>query len=459
MSQDKSATLTTNKKFKSIIIIVTWNRLDLIKQLVDALKKQKDRDFGVIIIDNGSTDGSREYIAQEAKESFKNGMPIWTFLLNQNTGFALPNNLGITYATEFLDSDYIILLNNDTVPDSDFIKKLHEKADSYLYGSDQKNLETDKRLFPFLSKKGDWKIGSFAPLVENYYAEGRIDAAGIKVSPDGNAINRGVGEQFFKFGREKEVFGPSGSAALHLRKALLDVALDPVKIARLKGWKAKQLRSERIWSGSISDIKQLESERSDSLNKNYQYLPIKEFFSSRYFMYFEDVDLAWRLRLRYWGCVYLPEALILHHHSASSKSYSPFKSYFVHRNQYFNIIRDFPSYFVFVGLKNAFRRYFYLLRSVRSKKGPAAQVAKNSSKMTVFLIAIKGWGSVLGNIFGLLKERVNIQSMRLIDVSEFKDLINCPRFRASIEKMIFETHDFLKGRNSSGGEDKDHTYR
>lgn len=449
----------TDKKLKSIIVTATWNRLDLLKQFFEALKKQKDQDFGIIIVDNGSKDGSRDFLMQEVENGLKGGIPVWAFLLNQNTGFALPNNLGITYATEFLETDYVILLNNDTVPNPDFIKKLHEKAESYLHGSDQKNLDTDKRLFPFLSKKENWKIGSFAPLVENYYAEGRVDAAGIKISPDGNAINRGVGEQFFKFGREKEVFGPSGSAALHLKKALVDIALDPINIAELKGWRTKNLRNERIWLASAEKMKKLESEKSNAQNENYQYLPIKEFFSSRYFAYFEDVDLAWRLRLRYWGCVYVPEVLILHHHSATSKSYSPFKSFYVHRNQYFNIIRDFPSYYVFIGFWNAFKRYFLLLGSLTSKKGPAAQVAKNSNKLTVVLITLRGWGSILRNIFGLIKERTSIQSMRLIDVDEFKDLIACSRFRASMEKMIFETHDFLKERNSSGAKGRGRVFR
>lgn len=447
--------MTSNKKYKSIIITPTWNRLDLLKPFLEALEKQSDQDFGIIIVDNGSDDGSQEFLLKKAEENFEKGIPLWVFLLNKNTGFAQPNNLGITYATEYIDSDYIILLNNDTVPDLDFIKTLHTQSESYLDGLDKKSLDTEKRLFPFLSKKEHWKIGSFAPLVENYYAKGRVDAAGIKISVDGNAINRGVGEKIFKFNREKEVFGPSGSAALHLKKALLDIALDPIKIAKLKGWKSKRLEEERIWSVNVGNFDELQGD-SGHLNENYQFLPIKEFFSTRYFAYFEDVDLAWRLRLRHWGCVYLPKAKILHYHSATSKSYSPFKSYLVHRNQYFNIIRDFPSYLFFSGLWNAFCRYFLLLGSLRKKKGPAAQVAKNSSLAKVLLITIKGWGSVLWNLPGLLKERIEIQSMRLIDPKDFQELLNCSCFRASMEKMIFETHDFLKGRNSSDEVDKDH---
>jgi len=438
------------KELKSIIVTPTWNKLELLKPFLGALLQQKDQDFGVIVVDNGSEDGTREFLVEFANEN--TGFPVWVLFLKENAGFALPNNLGITFATEFLDSQYIILLNNDTIPSPDFTEILHKKAESYLGGSDKKNLDIDKKLFPFLSRQSQWRIGSFTPLVENFFARGRVDAAGIKISPDGNAINRGVGEKIHQYKREKEVFGPSGSAALHLKKALLDVALTPQKIAALKGWEKIDFQKEKIWSVSLRDFKQLR----DKSAAGYQYMPVKEFFCSRYFAYFEDVDLAWRLRLRHWGSVYIPEAKILHYHSATAKSYSPFKSFYVHRNQYFNIIRDFPGAYLWVGFWNAFKRYFLLLKSLKYRRGPAAQVAKNASKGKVFYITIKGWGSVLANLTGLWKERSEIQSSRLIDTKEFTEIIDCLRFRATLAKMIFETHDFLRGQMKNGEAGRDH---
>jgi len=440
------------RKFKSIIVTPTWNKLDLLKPFLGALREQKDRDFGMIVVDNGSEDGTREFLVDFAKGNKE--FPIWILLLKENAGFALPNNLGITFATEFLDSQYIILLNNDTIPPADFTETLHKKAESYLKGSDRKNLDIDKKLFPFLSRQEQWKIGSFTPLVENFFARGRVDAAGIKISPDGNAINRGVGEKIFQYKREKEVFGPSGSAALHLKKALLDVALTPRKIATLKGWSKADFTKEKIWSVSLRDFKQIQ----DGSGAEHHYLPVKEFFSSRYFAYFEDVDLAWRLRLRHWGSIYIPAAKTLHYHSATAKSYSPFKSFHVHRNQYFNIIRDFPGRYLWVGLWNAFKRYFLLLKSLKTRRGPAAQVAKNSSVGKVFLITIKGWGSILLNFIGLWKERAEIQASRLIDTEEFREIIECVRFRATIAKMIFETHDFLQEQTKNGAADRDRAH-
>lgn len=438
------------KKLKSVIVILNWNRLDLMKQLLLKLKNQTTKDFGIIVVDNGSNDGSKEYLTALARQSAQEDIPIWTILLLENKGFAPANNLAMTFALDFLEFRYYLLLNNDTVPEDNFVETMIKKAESYTSGSDQNVLELEKRLFPFLSRKSDWKIGSFSPLVENYFARGIVDAAGIKISPDGNAINRGVGEKIYKFNREKEVFGPSGSAVLYLKKALLDVALPPRMTAVLLGEKFQDVKKEKVWFAKLGV-------KNNKIRGTI--MPVREFFSSRYFAYFEDVDLAWRLRLRYWGCVYLPEARILHHHSATAKAYSPFKSFFVHRNQYFNILRIFPSYLVVRGFYNAFKRYFYLLKSLRSRKGPAAMVARNSSKATVFWLVLKGWGSILFNLYGLLKERLHIQTNRLIAVAEFKKLAACERFRADMAKMIFETHDFLTEQKKTDGADKDRISR
>lgn len=434
------------KKLKSVVIILNWNRLDLVKQLLSKLKRQTISDFGIIVVDNGSNDGSREYLREVSRRSLKEKIPVWAIITPENNGFALTNNLAMTFALDFLDFRYFILLNNDTVPEDDFIEVMTKKAESYTSGSDQNMVELEKKLFPFLSRKSDWKIGSFAPLVENYFARGVVDAAGIKISSDGNAINRGVGEKTYKFNREKEVFGPSGSAVLYLKKALLDIALPPRKTAVLLGEKSQDANNERVWFARLA----VENNKIKGI-----ILPLREFFASRYFAYFEDVDLAWRLRLRYWGCVYLPEAKTLHYHSATAKSYSPFKSYFIHRNQYFNILRIFSSYFVAIGFYNALRRYFYLISSLKRKKGPAAMVAKNSGKATVFWIVIKGWGSVLLNLYGLLRERFYIQTNRLIGIVELKKLITCERFQANLAKMVFETHDFLTEQKKIGETGKD----
>ena len=199
-------------KTRSVIIIPTWNRLDLLKQILSALKNQNDKSFGILVVDNGSSDGTRDFLIKKSQESFQENIPLCSLLLNNNRGFALANNLAFSFAFEFLKPEYFFILNNDTLPDPDFIGKLCDKANHYL----EKDPEIDKKGFPCLAHKKEWRVGSFAPLIENYFNRGMTDSAGVKVYPDGSAINRGMGIPVSKYTSDEEVFGPSGAAAMYL---------------------------------------------------------------------------------------------------------------------------------------------------------------------------------------------------------------------------------------------------
>ncbi len=65
-------------------------------------------------------------------------------------------------------------------------------------------------------------------------------------------------------------------------------------------------------------------------------------FAEDYFAYLEDVDLAWRARLRGWRCLYVPAARVSHLHSASSRDRPSFKNYLLARNKVWTLLRDYP---------------------------------------------------------------------------------------------------------------------
>jgi hypothetical protein len=65
-------------------------------------------------------------------------------------------------------------------------------------------------------------------------------------------------------------------------------------------------------------------------------------FDERFFMYLEDVDLAWRARFAGWRCVYAPSARVLHQHSATSGEHSPFKRYHLTRNKLWLVAKNYP---------------------------------------------------------------------------------------------------------------------
>lgn len=66
-------------------------------------------------------------------------------------------------------------------------------------------------------------------------------------------------------------------------------------------------------------------------------------FDESFFLFLEDVDLAWRARLRGWRCVLVPQAVVHHHHSVSAGHGSDLKYFHVGRNRVRLLARNAPT--------------------------------------------------------------------------------------------------------------------
>ena len=86
---------------KTTIIIPNYNGLSFMEPCFEALEAQTMKDFKILVVDNGSTDGSVEWLKERE---------IPSIFLPENTGFSGAVNVGIRAA----DTPYVILLNNDT---------------------------------------------------------------------------------------------------------------------------------------------------------------------------------------------------------------------------------------------------------------------------------------------------------------------------------------------------------
>lgn len=99
------------------IIILNWNGKPYIRQCLTSVIKTNYQNLEIIVVDNASTDGSREII--------KNEFPQVILIENpKNLGFCNGNNIGIKRAS----GDIIVLLNNDTIVDENWIKEIVKKA-------------------------------------------------------------------------------------------------------------------------------------------------------------------------------------------------------------------------------------------------------------------------------------------------------------------------------------------
>lgn len=131
---------------KVSIIILNWNSKEDTLECLESVYQIDYPNYEVIVVDNGSTDGSVEAI--------KAIYPQTIIIENEmNLGFAEGNNKGITYAMGE-ESQYIMLLNNDTIIAPEAIKLLVEIA------------------------KRDKRIGALGPLILYYGTTNRVWSAG-----------------------------------------------------------------------------------------------------------------------------------------------------------------------------------------------------------------------------------------------------------------------------------------
>lgn len=166
------------------IVIPNYNGKHFLKACLEAVFAQTIKDLEVIVVDNGSTDGSQEYLAKFPS--------VRILSLDQNYGFCRAVNEGIKAAA----SDYVILLNNDTEVEKDFAKELLEA------------IKADERIFSCSSK------------MLQFHERERIDDAGDYYCALGWAFGRGKGDLASDYETTAKIFAACAGAAIYRKKML-----------------------------------------------------------------------------------------------------------------------------------------------------------------------------------------------------------------------------------------------
>ncbi|HLD30115.1 MAG TPA: glycosyltransferase family 2 protein, partial [bacterium] len=110
------------KKRLVSIVMLTFNQLNLTKQTLESLDRTAEGPFELILVDNGSTDGTRKYLQALEKER----TDVRVILNEKNLGFSKANNQGICIAS----GEDIVLLNNDVVMTRGWLSGLRACMDS-----------------------------------------------------------------------------------------------------------------------------------------------------------------------------------------------------------------------------------------------------------------------------------------------------------------------------------------
>lgn len=168
-------------------LILSWNTLDLLKECLASLRVQTVAPAQMVVVDNGSTDGSVEWLRAQAD--------VDLLTAGRNLGFAAANNLGLQRCT----GEMVLLANADVVLANDYLELCCRHFERPDVGS-----VTGKLLRP------GGKI---------------VDSTGHCVYGLGWAENRGELGLDIGYDHDEEVFGVSAAAAVYRRAALDSVVV------------------------------------------------------------------------------------------------------------------------------------------------------------------------------------------------------------------------------------------
>lgn len=227
------------------IIIVNWNTKDYLRRcLVSIFEHPPNEEWEVLVIDNGSKDGSAEMCSREFPE-------VRLFALPGNVGYAAGNNSG------FRESRGELLLTVN--PDTEFFDESLSKAVRIMKENEEVGALAGRLLNPDGTTQRSirsfptplalfWQVTGFA----NLFPKNRFFNAYRK--PD------------FDYSKEADVEQPMGSFLMFRRKALDEVGM----------------------------------------------------MDERFPIFFNEVDLLYRMKLRGWKIRYSPNVQVIHHGGAST---------------------------------------------------------------------------------------------------------------------------------------------
>ncbi|GAB4158063.1 MAG: hypothetical protein Fur003_1840 [Candidatus Dojkabacteria bacterium] len=102
------------------ILILNWNKKTLLEQNFSSVQSLDYPNYKILIIDNGSTDGTVEYVTQISKNDSK----VRLLALDKNYGYVGGNNAGIKKVIEEGKSQYVLILNNDVKVSANLLTEL-----------------------------------------------------------------------------------------------------------------------------------------------------------------------------------------------------------------------------------------------------------------------------------------------------------------------------------------------
>ncbi|HYU67308.1 MAG TPA: glycosyltransferase family 2 protein [Jatrophihabitantaceae bacterium] len=364
---------------KASVIVVNYNGAHLLPDCLTALARQRDDGvaFDAIVVDNASSDGSRELLARDFP---------WVRIIASptNLGFAGGNNLALDEVT----TPYAVLLNNDATPEPGWLRNLLAVFDEA--GGHDIGIACGKILFRPKFARVQLRTPAFHPGPQDTRELG-VRIYGVTV--DGTEVTdkvlweqvafgpEGSGSGRFRWTRASGEFllplspdiAPDSHCTAQPAKVTLSVAAEAAKPVMFTA--GEQQVDARV-DASTSDVDlelspgievfdvinnagSIVLQDGSGADRGFQEVDRGQYdepgevfaacgngmamrtvvgrelgwFDDAFFIYYEDTDLSWRWRARGWAIRYVPTAVLRHIHAASSKEWSPRWVFHVERNR------------------------------------------------------------------------------------------------------------------------------
>jgi GT2 family glycosyltransferase len=334
------------------VIVVNWNRRDMLRSCLQSLTGQTVSPLEIVIVDNGSSDGSVEMIEREFQTGSR--VPIRLIRNRENRGFCQANNQGI----ELARGEYVALLNNDAEADARWLEGLSTAF------------------------AGRPDVGMAASKILVHGDPGRIDKAGHLIFLDGQNRGRGSGQRDVgQFDRTEEVLWPDGCAAMY-RRAMLD---------QIGG------------------------------------------FDEDFFAYADDAELGLRARIAGWGCIYVPQARVLHHRGTTLGLLSSRRVELIERNRILLVAKHFPWRILWLNGGLYLARLIAGAMAAARGKGEAGKFPGLKGKLRLSWALLKGGASAIPLIPRMFQKRWKFRKLRKLTGTEVCRLLW--KYRISLKEL------------------------
>lgn len=397
-------TTFNSSKYDVSVIIINYNSKKYLDNLFDSLVKLKHSDFTfeIVVVDNASTDDSIEYLKSK---HYERQIPVKIVMSDVNRGFAGGNNFGV----ESAEGDYIVFLNNDTAVDEMWLEELYhfirDKKDCVMANS-KLLFFYDYILFKFKTEDKIELDRTVAINDKEYYADGKFITNCLceqdKLVCFGHTevklpLLDKDGEHVFRFrtkvwNQEKDAVIVNGHEYKADKDGIIEVRLTPEEVRENRITLIQNAGSgiDNEYNGfDIGFCKEDGPEYTkvyevtngcgaSIIMKRDKFLSIGG-FDEKFFMYYEDTDLSFRMKADGGKIYFCPTSVVRHIHTGSSTEWSPFFCYHVYRNKLLFLYKNYG--------KKLFKKWYYKMRyeAFRNRDANKKRGCKDA-----YRIAVKG---------------------------------------------------------------------